>query len=590
MFNSTFRATTAGFLGVVAACGAAILAPACGDGDGDAPGTTTAELTYYRDAKPVLDRLCVSCHREGGAGPFRLDDAASAQEHAEEAVTAIAIGYMPPWLPDPDCRHYQRERLISGAEAKLLADWAELGAPAGDPADATGAPPVLQTFDPTDRLPFGAGYAPKHALTDDYHCFVLDAAFPVDTYLTASQVRPGSGQVHHVLVYAIAPNQLAALEAADAAEEGPGYTCFGGPIAFNITSEGTQTDAFTSYMAGGELPPVDFPAQIGSWVPGSEPLIRPDGQATRILAGSKIVVQVHYNTLAEGPDVDPGSALDLRLGTDAPTTLEVTRPVAILDLDIPAGAANVTMTETYPYYGHAPLALQTVAGHMHLLGRQIRFERVPAAGDGGDDECLLDIPRWDFHWQQAYSALPDEPITVAPGERVRVTCTYDNSAGNQQVVNGQRVAPRDVRWGDGTSDEMCIVYVSAVKPFTPAPAADAPPCAGTAACVAACADPGSLACVLACDEASLGCDLCAIRAGLRCSGFTCVGKLQAAGGCLATCITANIMTTSNVGLCLAGECGAQYDGILGCMDPGFRGASCEEERAACGIAGGAANE
>ena len=71
----------------------------------------------------------------------------------------------------------------------------------------------------------------------------------------------------------------------------------------------------------------------------------------------------------------------------------MTRPVAILDLDIPAGAANVTMTETYPYYGHAPLALQTVAGHMHLLGRQIRFERVPAAGDGGDDSARPDALR-----------------------------------------------------------------------------------------------------------------------------------------------------------------------------------------------------
>ena len=40
-----------------------------------------------------------------------------------------------------------------------------------------------------------------------------------------------------------------------------------------------------------------------------------------------------------------------------------------------------------------------VAGHMHLLGRSIRVELNPGTPRA---KILLDIPRWDFHWQGSY--------------------------------------------------------------------------------------------------------------------------------------------------------------------------------------------
>jgi hypothetical protein len=43
-----------------------------------------------------------------------------------------------------------------------------------------------------------------------------------------------------------------------------------------------------------------------------------------------------------------------------------------------------------------------------------------------------------------------------------VECHYDNSPGNQPVVDGQRLPPRDVTWGEGTHDEMCLSYIMAI--------------------------------------------------------------------------------------------------------------------------------
>ncbi len=61
----------------------------------------------------------------------------------------------------------------------------------------------------------------------------------------------------------------------------------------------------------------------------------------------------------------------------------------------------------------------------------------------GSETCLLQVPRWDFNWQQGYRMA--EPVTLNPGDRLRLACEWNNEAGEQTV-----------NWGDGTGDEMCL--------------------------------------------------------------------------------------------------------------------------------------
>lgn len=41
-------------------------------------------------------------------------------------------------------------------------------------------------------------------------------------------------------------------------------------------------------------------------------------------------------------------------------------------------------------------------------------------------------------------------------------CTWDNTAENQPVIDGQRVTPKTRKWGARTEDEMCVagIYVT----------------------------------------------------------------------------------------------------------------------------------
>ena len=94
--------------------------------------------------------------------------------------------------------------------------------------------------------------------------------------------------------------------------------------------------------------------------------------------------------------------------------------------------------------------IYAVAGHMHLLGRSIRVELNPGTAKA---RTLLDIPVYDFD-EQAIRPL-DTPVTIKPGDVLRVTCTHDAGL-RQQVPQLRPLPPRYVVWGDGTSDEMCL--------------------------------------------------------------------------------------------------------------------------------------
>ena len=68
----------------------------------------------------------------------------------------------------------------------------------------------------------------------------------------------------------------------------------------------------------------------------------------------------------------------------------------------------------------------------------------------GAKECLLDIERWDFHWQGAYTLRTTKRVEM--NDSISLECHWDNSAANQP----DGLPPRDLNWGEGTNDEMCL--------------------------------------------------------------------------------------------------------------------------------------
>ena len=79
------------------------------------------------------------------------------------------------------------------------------------------------------------------------------------------------------------------------------------------------------------------------------------------------------------------------------------------------------------------------AGHMHRRGVEMSLTT-----DLG--QCALDIRRWDFDWQLLY--FFEEPLETSAGESARLSCTFDTTGDDAEVV-----------WGEGSGDEMCIAFL-----------------------------------------------------------------------------------------------------------------------------------
>jgi hypothetical protein len=166
---------------------------------------------------------------------------------------------------------------------------------------------------------------------------------------------------------------------------------------------------------------------------------------------SDLVLQVHYHPSgkAETDQSKVGLYFAKRPVQKVVTGIAVTQP----QLSLPAGRARCEVrTRCQPL----PVNVQVlgVSPHMHYLGREFRLT---AYLPGGCRLPLIEINDWDVNWQGSYQFA--DPVSLPRGTVLALEAIYDNSAGNPQNPHDP---PRDVRWGDQTTDEMCLCGVQIV--------------------------------------------------------------------------------------------------------------------------------
>ncbi len=390
---------------------------------------TAAGVTYHKDIRPILVENCTGCHLAGGIGPFPLTTYNEVKPLAQLISMTVEAGKMPPWPPAEDCGEFRNEKILTPEEVFAIKEWSEEGAPEGDPASYV-APQIEGgvTLDgnPDFVVDIGTDYVPNPAEgeVDDYHCFVIDPGFTEDQFMNAYQTRPGNvSSVHHMLFWAVpksGENMARIAELDDRSPDVPGYTCFGSNR-------------------------VDETGLLGGWVPGTGAIQVDQGQGFRIPADNVIIVQIHYNTVNS---TDPDRTnIDMYFNEPGQTSQVLGMyPFPDSNLDIKAGDSNAKEGTSFTL----PLSIDVygVFPHMHQLGTRIRVTSTRQ----GEEQCLVDIPEWDFNWQGIY--FFKDPIEVRATSTISIDCWYDNSAANQP--NGQ--SPRDVQWGEGTYDEMCLNY------------------------------------------------------------------------------------------------------------------------------------
>jgi hypothetical protein len=456
---------------------------------------------YYEHVQPILEKACLGCHVAGEIAPFSLETPEAAVQRARDIQLAVQAKRMPPWLPAENSLKFVGERRLSDEEIAILANWSWAGAPLGKkPATSVPrqAPAPLQ---PDLLLDTGREFSTRPDLSDEWRCFLLEPKLTRQRFMTAFNIRASNPRlVHHVGLFQVTAGGIAQAKQLEGKSDGRGgYPCLG---SAGVESRGIGL--------------------IGFWLPGNGAVRFPENTGIRLEPADGLVLQVHYNTLnGQGSDRTRAELVFAPIAN--PPKQPISLGAFISQPEIPCvgaypNASTDPCNRDYAYDEQSKLEtltfgeqgkllagglrlgvilqqcggklsdytsgsdgissascvqrliapentaqsgkrqLRFVLPHMHFLASQYKLELLR----GGNAQTILEIPRWDFHWQNGYFLA--EPLVLQAGDQLRHTCVFDNRPENQPFVNGVQRQPQYVVWGERSFDEMCVsVYGTSAR-------------------------------------------------------------------------------------------------------------------------------
>ncbi|MCP5180198.1 MAG: redoxin domain-containing protein [Pseudomonadales bacterium] len=376
-----------------------------------------ATISYSDTIAPILQKNCVTCHREGGIGPWAMTSYDMVRGFAPMIREVIRTQRMPPWHADPAYGHFVNDRSLQDAEIRQIVHWVEAGAPRGDGADplanddrvwpewSLGKPDVIIDLPPQEIGATG---------TIEYQYPVIPNPIGRDVWVRAAEILPGDRKaLHHVITNFAVP----------------------GP------------DGKFNRRNGGVL---------GGYVPGGKADVFPTDTGTFLPANAVLRPQMHYTTYGKA-SVDH-SRLGLYFHENKPAHPLKTAILMNNRISIPAN--------TREYWDSAErtidrdILVYTLLPHAHYRGKASEFV---AYYPDGSREVLLSVPNYDFNWQTTYEL--ETPKRLPAGTRIVHRTAWDNSATNPANPDHDRVVP----WGEQSWDEMLFGAITYRDLDEPAP-------------------------------------------------------------------------------------------------------------------------
>jgi len=192
------------------------------------------------------------------------------------------------------------------------------------------------------------------------------------------------------------------------------------------------------------LNPLLVPANSpGSTEPEEGLRLFPDDFMVRVPAGSNIVIQSHYVNISDQPlRVADVARFEFVTAAEQDAFTEASY-FTVNDgfINVPVGESNHTSGVTCEI--DQRITMTSLLGHMHDWGTSVLIERER----GGVRETLYDVPEWTVEFRDLAPVnkyLPSDPLVFEVGDKVHITCTYDNTTDHALKF----------------PEEMCVVFGS----------------------------------------------------------------------------------------------------------------------------------
>jgi hypothetical protein len=386
-----------------------------------------AKISYEKTIAPLLIDNCVTCHRNGGIGPWQMSSYLMVKGFAPMIREVIRTERMPPWHADPHYGVFKNNRALQPEQARTLVHWIEAGAPrgeGGDPlADLKKTWPQWAMGEPDVILELSAFNVPATGVIP-YQEARIKNPIGRDVWLQAIDYLPGErAVVHHILGYSMPP------------------------VAADAQPAARQRGAIGSSISG--------------YVPGATPFRLPENTGVLLLKDADFRFQVHYTP--NGKAMTDVTRVGLYF-TDAAPKYPL-RNAVLLDtrLKIPANTKAYTASTSRTF--DRDVLVYSLIPHSHFRGKASSFV---AKYPDGSEETLLSVPKYDFNWQTTYAF--STPKALPKGTTLIHSTTYDNSTQNKANPDPNI----EVRWGEQSWEEMLygnVSYRNADELVTDAPKA-----------------------------------------------------------------------------------------------------------------------
>ena len=396
------------------------------------PALSAAVPTYSKDIAPLVNDRCAMCHHDGGSAPFALQTYADVKRHAAQIAAVTASRYMPPWKADPADGPFVGQHPLSDVEIATIRQWVDAGAPEGD-ARSAAAPRHFtegwQLGKPDLVVTFPEAYTLQADGTDVFRIFVLPVPVTKTRFVRGLEFRPGNPRVvHHANIRV---DRTSASRALDEKDPGPGYS-------------------------GLILRSADYPeGHFLGWTPGQIAPLLPTEFSWRLDPDTDLVVEIHMQPSGRPERVQP--SIGLYFGDEPPTKTPAMLRLGRQNIDIPAGDASYTITDSYVL--PVDVEVQALQPHAHYRARDVRGD---ATLPDGRTRELIHIRDWDFRWQHVYRFVT--PLKLPRGTTLSMRYVYDNSPANAR--NPER-PPKRARWGQRSSDEMGDLWIQVLTKNEP---------------------------------------------------------------------------------------------------------------------------
>lgn len=356
-----------------------------------------AKISYEKTIAPMLIDNCVTCHRQGGIGPWQMTSYDMIKGFSPMIREVVRTERMPPWHADPHYNVFSNDRSLSKDEVKTLVHWIEAGSPrgsGGDPlAELKKTWPEWSLGEPDLIVEIPAFDVPATGVIP-YQMPSVANPLDHDQWVRAVDFQPGARTVlHHIIA--------------------------------TMGSAVSERD-------GGSL---------GGYVPGAGPMVLPKDTGILMKKDAKFFFQMHY-TVSGKPATDV-SRMGVYFMKDAPKYQFRSAVMAKPSLKIPANTKEHTESASRTF--DRDVLVYSLLPHSHFRGKASNFV---ATYPDGHEEVLLSVPAYDFNWQTTYELK--EPKMLPAGTKVTHSTTWDNSSQNKANPDPNRIVP----WGQQTWDEM----------------------------------------------------------------------------------------------------------------------------------------